>query len=377
MPRIVLEIKDLSHRYQENKVLDGINLELEEGKIGCLLGASGCGKTTLLRCIAGFEDVEAGEIRLKGRIVSSPNHFTPPEKRRIGVVFQDYALFPHLTVSDNIGFGIRHLPAKQRRERVENLLRSVDLRHCEERYPAELSGGQQQRVALARALAPEPDLLLLDEPFSNLDPALRDRMKHELKALLKHFGVTAILVTHNQDEAFDIADEIGVLDNGKILQWGTSYDLYHKPKNKTVAEFLGMGAFLPAHVSHDGCLISELGELVCKDDLKHLIGKKLFVLLRPDDIVHDDRVEPIAVLERVAFRGMYQIYYLTLPSGIMIHCFTSSHHHRHEIGSKIGIRLDMKHAVILCDDDRAVIKNVEEHEVRMPFFGQLNSRSEA
>ncbi|MFW7381573.1 MAG: ABC transporter ATP-binding protein [Oligoflexus sp.] len=373
MSRVVLEVRNVSHQYQKTTVLDGISLKLQEGKIGCLLGASGCGKTTLLRCIAGFEAIQKGTILLNGRVVSSEDQYTPPEKRRIGVVFQDYALFPHLTVAENIGFGIRHLPANQRRDRVESLLRSVDLSACGDRYPAELSGGQQQRVALARALAPEPELLLLDEPFSNLDPGLRDRMKHELKALLNFFGVTAILVTHNQDEAFDIADEIGVLAKGRILQWGTSYDLYHRPLTKTVAEFLGMGSFLPAQVSEDGCLLSELGELVCKEDLKPLRGQKLLVLLRPDDIVHDDRMEPIAVLERVAFRGMYQIYYLTLPSGITIHCFTSSHHHRHEIGSKVGIRLDMKHAVILRSDDRALVENVEEPEAELPQLGHMKN----
>lgn len=369
MARIVVDIRHLSHSYQVGQtILGGINLQLEEGKIACLLGASGCGKTTLLRCIAGFESVSIGEIHIAGRLVSSADRFIPPEKRKIGVVFQDYALFPHLTVAENIGFGVRHLTSELRQERVQSLLRSVDLLHCGERYPTELSGGQQQRVALARALAPEPDLLLLDEPFSNLDPQLRDRMKQELKALLKHFGVTAILVTHNQDEAFDIADEIGVMARGKILQWGTAYDLYHRPLTKTVAEFLGMGAFLPAEVSEDGCLLSELGELVCKEDLKPLMGQRLLVLLRPDDIVHDDQMEPLAVLQRVAFRGMYQIYYLTLPSGITIHCFTSSHHHKHEIGSKVGIRLDMKHAVILREDDRALIENVEEEDLPAPQY---------
>jgi iron(III) transport system ATP-binding protein len=360
MGRVVLEVSRLSFGYAEQQVLTDCDLRLTEGTIGCLLGASGCGKTTLLRCIAGFEPVTQGQVFLNERLVSDATTYVPPEQRRIGVVFQDYALFPHLTVSENIGFGVRGLPAGQKKDKIDSLLRTIDLSACGDRYPAELSGGQQQRVALARALAPEPELLLLDEPFSNLDPDLRDRMKLELKALLKLFGVTAILVTHNQDEAFDIADEIGVMDRGKILQWGTAYDLYHRPRSKTVAQFLGMGAFLPADVTQDGCLMSELGELVCKEDLKDLKGQRLLVLLRPDDIVHDDRCEPIAKLERVAFRGMYQIYYLTLPSGIMIHCFTSSHHHRHEIGSKIGVRLDMKHAVILQDDEHAVVENVDE-----------------
>lgn len=356
-PREVLRIEQVEHRYGMQDTLRGINLTLEEGKIGCLLGSSGCGKTTLLRCIAGFERVTAGGIYLNQTLVSSPEHSTPPEARGVGVVFQDYALFPHLTVAENIAFGIRRLEGKARQEKVRNLLHSVDLEAYRDRYPSELSGGQQQRVALARALAPEPELLLLDEPFSNLDPSLRDRMKHELKVLLQYFGVTALIVTHNQDEAFDMADEIAMMSEGKIIQMGSSYDLYHRPRSRAVAEFLGMGAFLPAEINADGCLLSELGELVCTEDIKDLSGRKITVLLRPDDIVHDDQAPQRARVKQVAFRGMYRIYYLSLPSGSEIHCFTSSHHEIHEIGSEIGIRLDLKHAVILLDEHSLIEEN--------------------
>lgn len=366
----MLRIDALTHSYRNSSeaTLRGISMQLHRGKIACLLGASGCGKTTLLRCIAGFEGVTGGEITLNGEVIASAQHWVPPEKRRIGVVFQDYALFPHLSVRDNVAFGIRSMKADARRYKVDSLLRSVDLFDFADRYPAELSGGQRQRVALARALAPEPELLLLDEPFSNLDPRLRERMKHELQQLLRNFGVTAVLVTHNQDEAFDIADEIGVMAGGRILQWGTAYELYHKPRSKKVAEFLGMSTFLPAQVSDDGCLHSELGELVCKEDLKTMAGKKVLVLLRPDDIVHDDQAEPLATLERIAFRGMYQIYYLRLPSGSEIQCFTSSHHHGHEIGCKMGIRLDMQHAVILHDEEELTVEQVDE----LPQQGRIN-----
>lgn len=358
MARVVLKIEDVEHQYGDKSTLRGVSLELKDGMIACLLGPSGCGKTTLLRCIAGFELLSGGRISLGERCVSSREDFVPPEKRRVGVVFQDYALFPHLTVAENIAFGIRKLPESQRRSKVQSLLHSVALEAYRDRYPGELSGGQQQRVALARALAPEPELLLLDEPFSNLDPALRDRMKHELKVLLQYFGVTALIVTHNQDEAFDMADEIGVMSQGQIIQWGSAYDLYHRPKTRTVAEFLGMGAFLPAEVNDEGCLISELGELVCTDDIKSLHDKKVTVLLRPDDIVHDDSASFRAVVRRIAFRGMYRIYHLGLKSGSEIHCFTSSHHEVHAVGSEIGIRLDLKHAVILLDD----VSVVEETE---------------
>jgi iron(III) transport system ATP-binding protein len=231
---MVLHIRDLHHAYKDQKVLQGIDMTLKRGQIACLLGPSGCGKTTLLRCIAGFEVPESGAIAIAGEAVfeGRARLATPPNKRKVGVVFQDYALFPHLSVEDNIAFGIRHLPLKARREKVKGLLNSVDMIAYAKKMPAELSGGQQQRVAIARALAPEPELLLLDEPFSNLDPGLKERMKHELLALLRFFGVTALMVTHNQDEAFDIADEIGVMADGKMLQWGSAYDLYtsHAPK---------------------------------------------------------------------------------------------------------------------------------------------------
>lgn len=349
MTRTVLRVEHISHSYGKQTTLRGVDIQLEDGKIACLLGPSGCGKTTLLRCIAGFEAIKDGAIVLNQRLVSSPDHFVPPEKRKVGVVFQDYALFPHMTVNQNIAFGLRHLPEREQQEKVKNLLHSVALDQFGHRYPGELSGGQQQRVALARALAPEPELLLLDEPFSNLDAALRDKMKRELKVLLELFGVTALIVTHNQDEAFDMADAIGVMSDGQIVQWGSAYDLYHKPRTKMVAEFLGTSAFLNAAVLDDGCLISELGTLACTADLKHLAGQKVTVLLRPDDIVHDDQSNLRAVVKSVAFRGMYRIYYLSLPSGAELHCFTSSHHETHRIGSAIGIRLDLKHMVVLRD----------------------------
>ncbi len=354
MSRVVLEVKDVQHSYGSQKILHAASLTLHEGKIACLLGASGCGKTTLLRCIAGFEAIEQGSILLNQRLVSSRDRNVPPEKRRVGVLFQDYALFPHMTVAENISFGIRHLSKQERQVKIRHLLHSVALESFAHRYPSELSGGQQQRVALARALAPEPELLLLDEPFSNLDQSLRERMKHELKVLLEFFGVTALIVTHNQDEAFDMADVIGVMAQGNIVQWGDAYDLYHRPNNRVVAEFLGIGSFLPAEITSEGCLYSELGELVCAEDIQHLAGNKVTLLLRPDDIIHDDAASLRALVKQVAFRGMYRIYQLELPSGLEIHCFTSSHHENHHVGSTIGIRLDLKHAVILHEDQALV-----------------------
>src|SRR5512137_2237105 len=234
---------------------------LAEGRIGCLLGPSGCGKTTVLRCIAGFEPVQAGSIALSGRTVSAPGLLIPPEQRRVGMVFQDYALFPHLTITANVGFGFGGRPTPSQRERVQAMLALVGLAGVGNAYPHELSGGQQQRVALARALAPEPDLLLLDEPYSNLDVDLRERLSIEVRDIIKRTGTTAILVTHDQHEAFALADEIGVMREGRIEQWDTAYNLYHKPETRFVADFVGQGVFLRGVVAGPARVVTELGEL--------------------------------------------------------------------------------------------------------------------
>ena len=364
MSRLILKLDNVGHQYGDQSVLKSVNLSLDEGKIACLLGPSGCGKTTLLRCIAGFESIHSGTIVLNQQVVSSQALSIPPEERRLGVLFQEYALFPHMTVSQNIGFGLRHLPKEKRRDKVRDLLRAVELEHFEDRYPHGLSGGQQQRVALARALAPEPSLLLLDEPFSNLDQKLREIMKQELKALLKHYNVSALIVTHNQDEAFDLADEIGVMAEGTIEQWGPAYDLYHRPKKRNVAEFLGMGAFLPVevvaqtetnaktktgeHAGSQGHLLkSELGDIFYNQEIDSELGPKVTVLLRPDDIIYDNSAPYKAVVKRVAFRGMYRIYHLELPSGLELQWFSSHQHEDFAIGTKVGIRLDLQHVIVL------------------------------
>ena len=219
-------------------VVQDLTLGLPAGHIGCLLGESGCGKTTVLRAIAGFEPVRAGRILLDGTVISSPAEQVAPEKRRVGMMFQDYALFPHLSVAQNVAFGLRRLERAERARRVEEMLTLVGLAHVANSYPHEISGGQQQRVALARALAPSPDLLLLDEPFSNLDVDTRERLAFEVRDILKTTGHTAILVTHNQAEAFAIADRIGVMAAGRIAQWDTPYNLHHHPADDFVRDFI-------------------------------------------------------------------------------------------------------------------------------------------
>ena len=222
---LLLSLTDLSCGYADQPIVQQLNLHLNSGDIGCLLGPSGCGKTTTLRAIAGFEPILKGSITLAGEVISRPKFTLAPEKRRIGMVFQDYALFPHLSVEKNIAFGIRKHPDAERI--TQELLELVKLGGLGKRYPHELSGGQQQRVALARALAPEPRLLLLDEPFSNLDGELRRRLSQEVRDILKHRGTSAILVTHDQEEAFAMSDSIGVFNKCRLEQWDSPFNLYH------------------------------------------------------------------------------------------------------------------------------------------------------
>jgi iron(III) transport system ATP-binding protein len=225
-------------------VVNNLSLSLDKGHIGCLLGASGCGKTTVLRAIAGFEPLRAGYISLGNIVLSSENQQVSPEDRHVGMMFQDYALFPHLDVEKNIGFGLRRWDKHRRKHRVNELLSLAGLETSGHRYPHELSGGQQQRVALARALASEPELLLLDEPFSNLDVDTRERLAFEVRDILKKTGHTAVLVTHNQAEAFAIADRIGIMQNGIIAQWDTPYGLHHSPASHFVADFVKREALM-------------------------------------------------------------------------------------------------------------------------------------
>jgi len=352
----LLELHEICHTYGSHHVVEHLSFALEQGSIGCLLGPSGCGKTTVLRCIAGFESLQCGEIRIKGRIVSSEHLNLPPERRRVGMVFQDYALFPHLTVADNIAFGLRRMPGGGRAARVRELLATIGLLGQDRKYPHELSGGQQQRVALARALAPNPDLLLLDEPFSNLDVELRERLSYEVRDIIKASGTTAILVTHDQNEAFAIADEIGIMNEGRIQQWDVPYNLYHRPQNRFVADFIGQGVFVSGTVLDAQQVEVELGVLASKAPLECSQGCAscdrrchVDVLLRPDDVVHDDASPMQAEVMHKAFRGAEILYTLRLGSGTRLLSLVPSHHN-HAIGERIGIRLDVDHVVTFRSD---------------------------
>lgn len=348
-----IELRGLSVHYpgRPRPAVEGVSLGLQAGDIGVLIGPSGCGKTTLLRAVAGLEPASAGEILISGQAVEGAGVHVPPERRQVGMVFQDYALFPHLDVGRNVAFGLpRSASAAERRDRVAEVLALVGLAGHEKRMPHELSGGQQQRVALARALAPRPQLLLLDEPFSNLDVDLRERLAHEVRAILKAAGATALLVTHDQLEAFAIGDRIGVMHEGRLHQWDEAYTLYHRPATRFVADFIGHGVFAPAtlhRVGNNVVVHTALGTLTdgAECPLPSAFGSaQCEVLLRADDIVHDDDAPVKAQIVRKAFRGSEFLYTLRLASGETLLAHVPSHHD-HRIGEWIGIRAQVDHVV--------------------------------
>ncbi len=340
---LLLNLRNLSCGFHEHKVVHDLNLHLNAGDIGCLLGPSGCGKTTTLRAIAGFEPVLEGEIQLADRVISKAGFTLAPEKRRIGMVFQDYALFPHLSVAENVAFGIRKQPDSERI--TAELLELVKLGHLGKRYPHELSGGQQQRVALARALAPEPQLLLLDEPFSNLDGELRRRLSHEVRDILKTRGTSAILVTHDQEEAFAVSDHVGVFHEGKLQQWDTPFNLYHEPLTPFVASFIGQGYFIRGQLLSPDTVQTELGLIHGNRAYTWPTGSAVDVLLRPDDIVYDPDSTQKALIVGKTFLGAATLYRLQLSTGSQLESIFPSHAD-HMPGEEVGIRVAADHLVV-------------------------------
>jgi iron(III) transport system ATP-binding protein len=340
----LLKVDGISVSYDDNIVVEAMSFQVNRGEIVSLLGPSGCGKTTALRAVAGFEPVREGEIRIADRVVSSATMTVPPEQRAIGMVFQDYALFPHLTISDNIAFGLRRKPAIDRRVQVEHLLEATGLVGMAARYPHELSGGQQQRVALARALAPRPTLLLMDEPFSNLDVALRERLSTEVRDLLKAEGISGILVTHDQHEAFAVSDRVGVMHEGRILQWDSPYKLYHEPAGRFVADFVGQGRFIDGTCRGPREFDTELGRLTANRDCDHPAGTEVEILLRPDDVVPDQDGNISALVRDKAFKGAEILYTLELPTGTRVLSLFPSHDDHH-VGDTVRVRLDTEHLI--------------------------------
>lgn len=342
---IRVEAKNIDVCYGNKQIINQLSFSLVDGKIGCLLGPSGCGKTTVLRTIAGFEKPTSGQVSINQQVVSDKKNASPPEKRNIGMVFQDFALFPNMSVEKNIAFGLKGWSTHQQKQRVIELLAMIGMPTLARAYPHQLSGGQQQRVALARAMAPRPSILLLDEPFSSMDVELREQLAREVRHILKQENITAILVTHDQHEAFAMADEICVMHEGKIQQHDSAYNLYHKPQNRFVADFIGEGVIVPGMVVGGKTVNTELGNIqgMVPDGCKP--GCPVDVLIRPDDIIHDDNSRESAIVVERAFRGSDFLYTLRMPSGIEVLSLVPSHHD-HKINESIGIKLQFDHLVI-------------------------------
>lgn len=339
----LLEVNNIQCNYNSLVVIKDLSFKLIRGNIACLLGPSGCGKSTILRAIAGFEKLEGGSIYLNDSEISSPKSSKAPEKRSIGMVFQDYALFPHLTTIENIKFGLSNKKQNDF-EKLNTLIKLIDLEGYENRYPHELSGGQQQRVALARALAPEPELLLLDEPFSNLDAELRNRLSLDVRSILKSLNISAILVTHDQKEAFAMSDQIGVIDQGKVQQWGAPYELYHEPYNHFVASFIGQGSFIKGTTLQSDTFETELGTLKGNRAYTWPQGTLVEILIRPDDVIFSEKSKLKTKVAGKIFAGTSTQYKLELESGVTIDGLFPSHQD-FQLGEIIPIELDTEHLI--------------------------------
>jgi len=340
-----LEVKQLDFAYGRNQILFEFDFSLEESQIGCLLGPSGCGKTTVLRAIAGFENPTKGEIVLNGDKLNGSKIFVEPEKRQIGMVFQDIALFPHLSVESNIQFGIRTLTQTQRDKRSNELLDLVGMSQFKKTYPHELSGGQQQRIALARAIAPKPSLLLMDEPLSSLDEELREQLAREIRLILRLEKISAILVTHDQNEAFAVGDHICVMHQGRVQQNDSAYNLYHRPLNRFVAEFIGEGALLPGVVADEDTITTDLGEIKgnLPESCKH--QDNVDVLIRPENVILGDDKENRAVITERYFRGSGYLYSLKTSGGVELLSLIPGSEAL-QINQSISVRLQIERPVV-------------------------------
>ena len=346
--RTVLSVDGVSKDYGSEVAVDDLSLSVKDGELLTLLGPSGCGKTTTLRMIAGLEAPTDGSISIAGETVTADadGPFRKPEDRDVGIVFQDYALFPHLSVHENIAFGLTEMDEASIDERVAELLELVDLQAHEEKMPGQLSGGQQQRVALARSLAPEPDVLLLDEPFSNLDVRLRVEMREEVRRILKRAGVTAISVTHDQEEALSISDRVAIVNDGSVAQIGDPAEVFENPESRFVASFLGQASFLSAHVADDTLEtgLGSFGRERLNGPIEAYGGAMIDVLVRPDDLHAMPTSEPRAdgyVVHR-QYNGPSFIYRVELHSGDVVHCM-HNHVETFKAGQPVEVDLVADH----------------------------------
>ena len=343
-----LRCRSLSKSFDGMAAVSEFNLTVRRGQVTALVGPSGCGKTTALRMIAGFETPDRGTIAIGGRPAAGLGVNVPPEKRRVGMVFQEGALFPHASVAQNVGYGLGK--GENRRHRVDEMLALVGLEDFRDRMPHELSGGQQQRVALARALAPRPELLLLDEPFSNLDPGLREQVRNEVMSIVREHGVTAVFVTHDQDEALLLGDVVAVMHDGRIEQADAPERVFHQPATRFVAEFMGTADFLPAKAT-GGSIESEIGAV---PNLPGVNGAaRLEVMVRPDCIDCVPCEDGTGTIVHREFRGAFLMYRVALESGATVRCLLS-HTQEYPVGTRVEVRLRDGHSLLPFADGAAL-----------------------
>ncbi len=338
-----VSMKNITKSYDQYiDAVSGLTLEIRRGEFFSLLGPSGCGKTTILRILAGLEVPDKGSVKI-GDISVAGEAWIPPEKRGVGIVFQDYALFPHMTIFENIAFGLKGCSKKEQKERVMEQLEMVGIIRIANCYPHELSGGQQQRVALARAIVLFPKVMLLDEPFSSLDADLRLELRQETRKILKEKNITTILVTHDQEEAFSLSDRVGVLDKGKLEQVGTPDEIYHKPETRFVANFVGRADFVRGFIQ-DNVVSSDIGIFKCNDH--NLYNKEeVDLMIRPDDVDFTVNANGDAVITESQFLGASVIYTLRMPGGKIIHSMKPSTQIK-AVGTKVRIDVDPVHIII-------------------------------